>query len=204
MSDSSSFTGTITRLLRQLPTKDEQVVQEVFNFYFQDLARRAKKVLSDRGGVIVSDEEDLAMLVITAFLRDATEGELGDMRSRHDVWRMLSKRVRQRAINMVRDERRNKKKEVGESIFRNADGAWDPVGIDQQIGRNIDDLTLFHHKLIESVTDPTEQQIATLLLEGKNVNDISQELGKSPATVYRKLKNIRDTWEGLRREPIAS
>ena len=77
MSDSSSFTGTITRLLRQLPTNDEQVVQDVFNFYFQNLARRAKKVLSDLGGVIASDEEDLAMLVMTAFLKDATAGEFG-------------------------------------------------------------------------------------------------------------------------------
>jgi len=203
MSDSSSFTGTITRLLRQLPTKDEQVVQEVFNFYFQDLARRAKKLLSDRGGVIASDEEDLAMLVMTAFLKDATEGELGDIRSRHDVWRMLSKRVRLRASNMVRDERRNKGKEVGESIFRNVDGVWDPNGIDQQIGRNIDDLTHFHQDLIEAVTDPTEQQIATLLLEGKDVNDISNQLGKSPATVYRKLKIIKDAWEGFCREQIA-
>lgn len=203
MSDSSSFTGTITRLLRQLPTNDEQVVQEVFNFYFQNLARRAKKVLSDRGGVIASDEEDLAMLVMTAFLKDATEGELGDMRSRHDVWRMLSKRVRLRASNMVRDERRNNGKEVGESIFQNADGAWDPTGLDQQIGRNIDDLTHFHQDLIEAVTDPTEQQIATLLLEGKDVNDISNQLGKSPATVYRKLKIIKDAWEGFCREQIA-
>jgi DNA-binding NarL/FixJ family response regulator len=203
MSDSSSLTGTITRLLRQLPTKDEQVVQEVFNFYFQNLARRAKKVLSDRGGVIASDEEDLAMLVMTSFLKDATAGELGEIRSRHDVWRMLSKRVAQRASNMVRDERRSKGKEVGESIFRNANGGFDPTGIDQQVGRNIDDLTQYHQELIEAVTDPTEQQIATLLLDGKDVNDISDQLGKSPATIYRKLKNIKDAWEGICREQIS-
>jgi hypothetical protein len=203
MSDSSSLTGTITRLLRQLPTKDEQVVQEVFNFYFKKLAHRAKNVLSDRGGVIASDEEDLAMLVMTSFLKDATEGELGEIRSRHDVWRMLSKRVRLRASNMVRDERRSKGKEVGESIFRNANGGFDPTGIDQQLGRNIDDLTQYHQELIEAVTDPTEQQIATLLLDGKDVNDISDQLGKSPATIYRKLKNIKDAWEGICREQIS-
>jgi DNA-binding NarL/FixJ family response regulator len=203
MSDSSSFTGTITRLLRQLPTNDEQVVQEVFNFYFQNLARRAKKLLSDLGGVIASDEEDLAMLVMTSFLKDATAGELGELRSRHDVWRMLSKRVRLRAINMVRDERRNKGKEVGESSFRDANGGIDPTGIDQQVSRNIDDLTQYHQELIEAVTDPTEQQIATLLLEGKDVNDISNQLGKSPATIYRKLKIIEDAWEGYCREQIA-
>jgi DNA-binding NarL/FixJ family response regulator len=203
MSDSSSLTGTITRLLRQLPTKDEQVVQEVFKFYFHNLARRAKKVLSDRGGVIASDEEDLAMIVMTSFLKDATAGELGEIRSRHDVWRMLSKRVAQRASNMVRDERRSKGKEVGESIFRNANGGFNPTGIDQQPGRNIDDLTQYHQELIEAVADPTEQQIATLLLDGKDVNHISDQLGKSPATIYRKLKNIKDAWERICREQIS-
>ena len=60
------------------------------------------------GGIIASDEEDLAMLVMTAFLKDATEGELGGMRSSDDVYRMLSQRDRLRAINMVCEERRNK------------------------------------------------------------------------------------------------
>jgi DNA-binding NarL/FixJ family response regulator len=179
------------------------VVQEVFKFYFHNLARRAKKVLSDRGGVIASDEEDLAMIVMTSFLKDATAGELGEIRSRHDVWRMLSKRVAQRASNMVRDERRSKGKEVGESIFRNANGGFNPTGIDQQPGRNIDDLTQYHQELIEAVADPTEQQIATLLLDGKDVNHISDQLGKSPATIYRKLKNIKDAWERICREQIS-
>jgi len=200
MSDLSSHSGTVTQLLRRLPSKNEQVIHDVFVFYFQKLARRAKKVLKDCGGVIAADEEDLAMSVITAFLTDATAGEFRELRSRHDVWRMLSKRVSLRAINLVRDERRKKRKEVGESIFRNKDGGWDPTGIDQQVGRNLDDLTRFHAELIEAMSDPIEQQIAKLLLDGKNVVEIAEQLGKARATVYRKLRNIQNTWHGLNRD----
>jgi DNA-directed RNA polymerase specialized sigma24 family protein len=202
MSESSLNAGTITLLLRQLPTKDEQVVQDVFNFYFQDLARRAKRLLTELGGVRVTDDEDLAILVITAFLKDATQGELGELRSRHDVWRMLSKRIRLRAINMVRDERRSKKMEMGESVFRNADGGWDTRGIDQQPGRDVQELTWFHQELIGALSDPVEKEIAALLLEGKDVQEISNKLTKSPATVYRKLQRIKESWESQRNQMV--
>jgi uncharacterized protein YerC len=197
MSDSSSPTGTITRLLRQLPNQDEQVLQDIFNFYFAGLALRAKSILKGLGGVRIMDEEDLAILVMTAFLKDATAGELVGLRSRHDVWRMLSKRIRLRAINMVRNEKRKKKNEVGESAFRGRDGAWEVNGIHQQAGRSIEDLSLYHDELIKALHDPIERMIAILLLEGKDVPAISEELGRSPATIYRKLRGMRETWEGL-------
>lgn len=198
MSDPLSHSGTITRLLRQLPNKDEQVVQDVFNFYFATLAKRAKSLLSSMGGVRTADEEDLAMLVITAFLADATSGELGELQSRHDVWRMLSKRVRLRAINMVRDERRKKKDEVGESVFLDPDGEFGQNGITQQAGRNIEDLTFFHNELVEILDDPVKREIAKLLLEGREVIEIAEHLGRSPSTIYLKLRGIKETWEGLR------
>jgi DNA-directed RNA polymerase specialized sigma24 family protein len=188
MSDLSSSTGTITALLRQLPNNDEQVVQDIFNHYFEGLSRRAKRLLRDMGGVIVADEEDLAMLVLTAFLKDATAGELGQLRSRHDVWHMLYKRVRLRAINMVRDEGRLRGNEVGESVFRNADGGIEPNGLNQQAGRNIEELSLFHQELLDALSDPIEKEIGNLLLEGKDVNEIASQLEKSPTTVYRKLR----------------
>lgn len=200
MSESPFDSGTITVLLRQLPAKDDQVIQDVFQFYFQDLARRAKRVLTQLGGVRICDEEDLAMLVITAFLKDATQGELGELRSRHDVWRLLYKRVRLRAINMVRDEKRHKQEELGESVFRTPDGGWDPQGLQQQAGPNIQELTDFHQELIEALTDPIERDIAVLLFEGKDVQAIAEMLGKSPATVYRKLRGIKENWFSLRQD----
>ncbi len=196
MSDTPSSIGTITRLLREIANKDQKVIQDVFNFYFARLARRAKSLLSSMGGVRIADEEDLAMLVMTAFLTDATEGELGELRSRHDVWRMLTKRIRLRAINMVRDEKRKKKGEVGESAFLSPDGDFQQNGIAQQSGRNIEDLRLLHGELVDMLSDPIEKKIAGFLLEGKEIIEIAEQLKRSPATVYRKLRGIKETWEG--------
>ena len=195
MTDSTSNPGTITNLLQQLQSNDERVVQEVFQFYFYNLAQRAKKLLREMGGVRLSDEEDLAMLVMTAFLKDAAAGELSDLRSRHDVWRMLSKRIRLRAINMVRDEKRKKSLEVGESVFENNHEGQEQRGIQQQPGRNIEDLSSYHNELIETLEDPLERELVSHLLEGKEIAEIAYILGKSPATVYRKLKCIKESWD---------
>jgi|688.fasta_scaffold10700_7 DNA-directed RNA polymerase specialized sigma24 family protein len=203
MSQRTSSSDSITRLLQLLPNKDEAVVQDVFNFYFQDLAKRAKRLIQDRGGAIVADEEDLAMLVMTTFLKDATSGELGELRSRHDVWKMLFKRVRLRAINLVRDEGRLRRNEVGESVFRSPTGEWEPKGIEQQSGRNIEELSLYHQELIDALADPFEKQIAIFLFEGRQVEEIATQLDKSPATVYRRLRNIKDVWEGLRNGSVS-
>jgi hypothetical protein len=194
MTDSSLLSGTITRLLRQLPSKDEQVVHDVFTFYFEGLARRAKTYLNSLGGVRISDQEDLAMLVITAFLRDAAEGEIGELKSRHDVWRMLSKRLRLRAINMVVGEKGKKKHELTESGFNGHSEEDKLIGIDQFAGRSIDDLSQFHREMITSLKDPIARKIAELLFEGKDVKEICKELNKAPTTVYRKISDIKDTW----------
>jgi uncharacterized protein YerC len=194
MSRDSSYSGTITHLLRQLPNKDEQVVQDVFNFYFRRLAEKARHHLRNVGRVRVADEEDLAMLVLTAFLNDATAGELGELRSRHDVWRMLAKRTRLRAINMVRDEKRLRRDEVGESVFRDAHGGHDPLGIQNQAGRADHDIDTLHQELLSHLTDPLEYQVANLLLEGNDIPQIIELTGKSSTTIYRKIGRIKEHW----------
>jgi DNA-directed RNA polymerase specialized sigma24 family protein len=194
MDRSDLSSGTVTKLLKELHTGNELVVQQIFNFYFQRLANRARTLLKDMGGVRISNEEDLASLVMTAFLQDATAGEIGDLRSRHDVWRMLSKRIKLRAINMVRDERRLKRAEVGESAFRNVDGAPDPQGIQQQSDRGSDELIALHRELLEELQDDVEVQIVKALLEGDSVQEIAESVGKSTITIYRKLKKIKNRW----------
>jgi len=118
MTDSESMTGSITLLLRKVETGDQKVLQDLFDYYFRGLAARAKKLIDIHGGARVSDEEDLVMMVMTAFLNDLTAGELQGIRDRHDVWRLLYRRIQLRSINLVRDERRSKKQEVGESHLR--------------------------------------------------------------------------------------
>ncbi|MFN5767845.1 MAG: ECF-type sigma factor [Pirellulaceae bacterium] len=194
MTDSESMTGSITLLLRKVETGDQKVLQDLFDYYFRGLAARAKKLIDIHGGARVSDEEDLVMMVMTAFLNDLTAGELQGIRDRHDVWRLLYRRIQLRSINLVRDERRSKKKEVGESHLEGASGSDAPLAMQMQPGRNIECLLEYQDELIEQLKQPVETQIAQLLFEGRDVSEISQLLGKSPATIYRKIDRIRSRW----------
>jgi DNA-directed RNA polymerase specialized sigma24 family protein len=194
MTDSESMTGSITLLLRKVETGDQKVLQDLFDYYFRGLAARAKKLIDIHGGARVSDEEDLVMMVMTAFLNDLTAGELQGIRDRHDVWRLLHRRIQLRSINLVRDERRSKKKEVGESHLEGASGSDAPFAMQMQPGRNIECLLEYQDELIEQLKQPVETRIAQLLFEGRDVSEISQLLGKSPATIYRKIDRIRSRW----------
>jgi DNA-directed RNA polymerase specialized sigma24 family protein len=192
--DNSQVVGSITALLKKLPTGNPDVVHEVFHVYFNRLAGLARRLIQERGGARLADEEDLASIVLTAFLRDATAGDLGELRSRHDVWRMLAKRLRLRASNLVRDDYRKKRAEVGESVFRKIDGGWDPNGIAEHAGRNLDDLRHFYDEILAELDCETQREIAKLLLEGLSVDEISVQLKKSPATIYRKIELIKKAW----------
>jgi len=195
MTDSTSVSGSITRLLHQLHTQDEQVVQDVFNYYFQRLAGLARQHLRNLGGVRFSDEEDLAMLVLKAFLQDASSAEIGELRSRHDVWRMLAKRTRFRAINLVRDDGRLRGNEVGESVFRDGEGKYDPLGIQHQPGGSSDDpVDHLYQELLSRLSDPFQQRVASLLLDGQDVPQIAEQTGKAITTIYRKIGKIKKCW----------
>jgi hypothetical protein len=184
------MTGSITLLLRQVETGDQKVLQDLFDYYFRGLAARGRKLIEIHGGARVSDEEDLVVIVMNAFLTDLAAGELQGIRNRHDVWRLLYRRIQLRSINLVRDERRSKKKEVGESHLEGASGSDAPMAMQMQPGRNIEYLERYQEELIEKLKQPAEKEIAQLLFEGKEIPEISQ----LPATIYRKIDRIRSRW----------
>jgi hypothetical protein len=194
MDQSEYLSGTVTKLLKELQTGDELIVQQIFDYYFQRLVNRAKSI-SKRKGFRLKDEEDLASVVVTAFLQDATAGEIGELRSRHDVWRMLSKRIKLRTWTEERDAAKRRKKEVGESAFRDFEGALDPQGIQQQPDRRINEIDALHRELLDELRDnKLETQIVEALLNGDTVQEIAESLGKSPNTIYLKLKRIKSRW----------
>lgn len=195
MSDLQSATGSVTMLLRQLNTADDRVLQEVFNFYFEGLMNRARRLLSSMGGSRISNEEDLAMIVMTSFLRDASAGKLGPLKSRTDAWRMLYRRIRMRAINLIRDEGRRTKLEVTESAFGNGEGA----GLLDNVHANCevlgdDALNSMHDELISRLPGDMEKTIANLLIEGWEIADIAKKLRRSQTTIYRKIRIIKECW----------
>lgn len=193
--------GSITHLLCGLSSADPASVTAVFDVYFNRLSALGRKLLDSRHLRIV-DGEDLALSVLRLFFADAAAGSLPSFSSRHEVWRMLHTRMKNRAFNQRRDldaQKRggrglisetdltqgNPEAEAGLSAFPDSDGAsWEL-------------LQSIHAELLESLHDPIRKLIATRLLEGCTVPEIATELNLSVPTIHRKIQLIRNRWGEL-------
>jgi DNA-binding NarL/FixJ family response regulator len=202
-SEKSSLDGSITILLRKLQSGDEEATVGLFQAYFARLAGLGRTLLpANRRRT--ADEEDLAIEVINSFFVNASSEKMPELKSRHDVWRMLARRLQQRAANVNRDGKRLKRGGglvSGESAFISKDGDQHTRGIEQIASREeadshrLQDLVELHQQLSESLTDPELREIATRILQGETPSQISAAMNRSEPTVYRKMKLIATHWQ---------
>ncbi|MEY3172993.1 MAG: hypothetical protein RLZZ436_906 [Planctomycetota bacterium] len=198
-----NLTGSITRLLSRLSSADPESVTAVFDVYFDRLSAAGRKLLDPRHLRIV-DGEDLALSVLNLFFADAAAGNLPAFSSRHDVWRMLHVRLKNRAFNQRRDLDAGKR--GGRGLVSETDlapgNAQADVGLDAFPHPEVTACGLLqdlHTELLESLPDPVRKFIATRLLEGHSVPEIAVELKLSIPTIHRKIQLIRSRWEELSR-----
>ncbi|MBS0265291.1 MAG: helix-turn-helix domain-containing protein [Planctomycetes bacterium] len=199
--------GTITILVHQLQRGNRDVMQQLFETYFSRLEELGRVCLPP-GTRRVADEGDLAIEVLTRFLLAAADGKLPEIRGREDVWRLLSKRLRFRAINQSRDTSREK-----QQILTASAGFWSgsagttesaspgvatATPLEQLIlAEDLERLAELHEQLLGCLENPTMKRIAELVLEGTSPEAIVRDVKLSRATVYRKLSLIKDCWRSL-------
>ena len=56
-------------------------------------------------------------------------------------------------------------------------------------------LTEEYQRLFDQLPEADLRAIAVLKMEGHTIDEMSAQLGRSPATIERKLKVIRAVWE---------
>ncbi len=189
--------GQITQWVMRLQNGDESVVDGLFRAYFERLSRLGTSLLPERFRR-VSDGEDLAAAVLQQFLSRAAAGRFSSLQSRHDVWRMLASRVRQRALNEIRRQTTRKENEGrtrGESVFSLVDGTGD-AGLDCSPDDADDELLArLNLTLMDALREnPELVQTAERLLQGDTPEEAAVVLNCSRATVYRRLGRIREIW----------
>lgn len=195
--DRPETAGSVTILLQRIRRGQQDAVQPLFELYFKRLAALGKALLPERFQR-VTDGEDLALEVLTAFFVAAGNGTLPELQTRSDIWRVLARRLQQRAASEVRRHTTQKAGEGqvrGESVFIASTGIEQSGGLDQQADPRMDAvLQELHEHLLERLDDALLQNIAELLLEGHSVDEIAARLNRSRATIYRKLELIREAW----------
>jgi len=205
--------GSVTLELQRVRKGDHPTTRKLFDLWFRRLSQLGNKLLASHEQR-VSDGEDLAQIVLANFFCSLEAGFLDakgnpiPIHSRLDVWRMLTARLRQRALNVKRDQRADSRgggRVRGESAFMSRDDFPCSNGIQNvpspETAALEDGIDSMHSELINAFRRDGLRRIAKLTLEGNTASEIAAELGLSTATVYRKLDLIHQHWETLSSVP---
>ena len=191
----------VTQWIRELARGDEVAAQRIWNRYYEQLVRLARKRLGERHRR-VADEEDVVLSAFDSFCRGIAAGRFPQLDDRHDLWRLLVTITARKAVAHLRREHAAKRGGGivrGDSAF-GAPGSTGPcAGIGQVLGREptpelVTQVLDQCGHLLDLLEDPSLRLMALLKLEGYTNEEISRSLDCAVGTVERKLARIRHKW----------
>jgi DNA-directed RNA polymerase specialized sigma24 family protein len=188
--------GSVTGWLDGLRVGDDVAAQRLWEGYFRRLVGLARHKLGG-GPRGPTGSEDVALSAFDSFCRGAEQGRFPRLADRQDLWQVLVLLTARKAIDAVRRERAGKR-----------GGGTSPGGADRPAGPFLEDVVgpdptpSFAaevadecRRLLDALPDPELRSVALAKLEGYTNPEIAARLGRSVATVERKLSLIRRTWE---------
>ena len=195
-----SATGSVVSWLARLREGDAGAAQHLWEQYFARMVGLARKRL--RGARRrEADEEDVALSAFDSFCRGAEQGHFPDLRERNNLWRLLVNITARKALHLLARQGRLKRgggKLRGESaLLEAAEGG----GIEAVVGNEptpefAAQVAEEYQRLISQLGDEQQRAIAVWKMEGHTNEEIAARLGIALATVERRLRLIRKTWEG--------
>ncbi len=191
--------GSVTCWLEQLKGGDAAAAQPLWENYFRELVRLARKRL---GNVPrrAADEEDVALSAFDSFCRGAEQGRFPRLEDRHDLWQLLVMITARKAIDLAQHEGRIKRgggKVQDEALLRQDPAG--PGGLPHVVGREPSPefaalVAEECRRLLERLQDDQLRAVALWKMEGYSNDEIATRLGRSLPTVERKLQRIRSLW----------
>ena len=193
---------SVTFWIEQLRDGNEDAPQELWNRYYPRLTELALRRL--RGSSRrVADEEDVVAGALQSFFTRARDGQFPELQDRHQLWYLLIRITERKALKQIRDLNRKKRGDgrvVGESGMPAGSSRSDAIMHVADVQPTPDmavavDDAMEH--LLEALDDDELVDIATKRLEGLSVAEISDDIGRSVATVERRLNLIRNRWRRI-------
>jgi RNA polymerase sigma factor (sigma-70 family) len=142
------------------------------------------------------DEEDVAITAFHSFLRRARGGEYPDVESRDEVWRLLVMIAMRKALNYSRHEGRMRR-----NTWRNVPHPTRPESndfdaIDRSPPPDVAVMVIDSLEHVLSTLNSDElREIAVAKLAGFSNAEIARAVGRSQATIERRLRLIRARWQ---------
>lgn len=196
--------ASVTFWLHKLKVGDrDEAASKLWGAYFRRLVGLARGHLRSRPRA-PADEEDVALSAFDSFVRAAEAGRFPRLDDRDDLWQVLLVVTSRKAADLIQSE--NRLKRGGGKVIPVSAAVPDPDGSAPPVAGSEPDpaeaaaMAEGLDRMLHVLGDDQLRRIAVWKLEGHSNADIAGKLGKSDATVERKLKLIRDLWEeaGLR------
>lgn len=189
---SSVVQGSISRLLGGLRRGDDEAVRQLWQRYFQPLARLARARLAARG-CHAADAEDVAL---DAFHRLCTQLALPtsarrfpELSNRTHLWKLLACFTVREAFDLAKKETRRRAVVAEEATLGTE-------GFNSFAGREPPpEFAVAVADLLEYLPNDVLRAIAVGRMEGRTNPEIARRLGCALSTVERKLQVIRVLWK---------
>lgn len=209
----SANDGSITRCVDDLRAGDQAAAQLLWERYFDQLVRLARRRLAVTRRVGADeDEEDAALSAFDSFCAGLAGGRFPRLEDRGDLWRLLVVITARKAAAQV--DRRRALKRGGDRFrvdqahrnFDDPSGAEDPLiqivasQPTPEFAAMIADETTH---LLDQLGDDGLRQIALWRMEGYTSDEIADRLGCARRTVARRLDLIRQIW-GTEQEAVGA
>jgi RNA polymerase sigma factor (sigma-70 family) len=196
-----SSTNSVTTWIELLRQGDRAAAQPLWERYYRQLVRLARRRLQ---GIPrrAADEEDVALSAFASFCRGVERGQFPQLADRKDLWNLLVVITAHKALDLAAQQRRQKRgggKARGGSALQPAEGGEGRRGIEEVIGREptpdfAAQVAEEYRRLLDALGEGL-RQIAVRKMEGYTSAEVAGQIGCSLATVERKLRLIRHTWE---------
>lgn len=190
---SSDFQGTITRLLANLrdggTETREEALRGLWHAYFERLMQVARQSMSENAKR-AGDEADVVGSVFLRLWSKVQNGAFPDLHNRGELWGLLVRITRHKAIDRTRHAARLKR-----------DGSkTEDLDVELIVSREPTPETVMSMNeevkcFLEHLGDASLRKVVLYRLEGRSPKEIAAELGVSERTIQRKLALICAEWE---------
>jgi len=203
----------ITELFARLKQGDKDAVEEaariVWEKYFPNLVREARRKLDGVPSRFV-DEEDVAQSAVKSFFRALEARRFPRLDDGDCLWRLLATILARKALRARRNYFSPKKgsgRVRGDSIWANAgdsdlEGGFDRLPTEARTPDLDAALADTLHFLLGALPSDRYRQILLLRMEGWTTQETAKKLGVSVSNIEGKLRTIRSIWGKLEQEVV--
>lgn len=197
-----SSEGSITRWIAELGGGSSEPTQALWERYFPQLLRIARQKLADAPRR-AADEEDVALSVMDSFFHAAQQGKFPNLMDRNDLWRLLLQMTARKVVDLKRHETRQRRgggrvhieSELQQLDSESSEWALDRLVADTPTPEFAAMMAEECCGRLGQLKKPGQRALALAKMQGFTNQEAAGQLGVSVATVERRLRLIRKTWE---------